>query len=143
MQDIINHPSHYADQGVVIEPIELTSRLPHPLASAYEYAIRAGKKEGSPELVDLKKARFWLNFYLDQGIWSEPDFTDRSLVFFLLHTFAQRHEIAKVMLDEIERKTSELLEFARKPMCERVPLAMLAYVEERIARIEGANHEKA
>ena len=143
MNDIINHPSHYADQGVTIEPIELTSRLPHALASAYEYAIRAGKKEGSPELVDLKKARFWLNFHIDQKIWAEMNGIELPLVFFLLQTFAQRHEIAKVMLKEIERKTTECLVSRDKPLYERIPCAMLAYVEERIARIEGANHEKA
>lgn len=138
MTDIINHPSHYADQGVMIEPIELTSRLPHPLASAYEYTIRAGKKEGSPELVDLQKARFWLKFFLDQGAWPGMDYSELPLMLFLIRAFAQRHEIAKVMLDEIECKISAFRTYADKPMYERIPLAMLSYVEERIAKLEGA-----
>ena len=142
--DIINHPSHYADQGVTIEPIELTSRLPHALASAYEYIIRAGKKEGQPEEVDLKKAQFWLNFYIDRELWSCTDLALFPLVLMLLRLFAQRHEIAKVMLAEIERKTSEFLICADKPLPERVARAMLTYVEERLSKLEkGDGHAQS
>lgn len=62
MTDMINRPSHYADAAVTInfEPVDLTERLPHPIASAVEYIIRAGRKESCPESVDLGKARWWL-----------------------------------------------------------------------------------
>lgn len=62
MSDLINHPSHYSQAAVTVrfEPADLTERLPHPIASAVEYILRAGKKEGCPEEVDLKKARWWL-----------------------------------------------------------------------------------
>lgn len=62
MTDMINSPSHYADAAVSItfEPVDLTERLPHPIASAVEYIIRAGRKESCPESVDLGKARWWL-----------------------------------------------------------------------------------
>lgn len=58
MTDNVNSPSHYARYRFECEPKDLTKFLPHPLASAIEYIIRAPFK-GS-ELEDLKKARFWL-----------------------------------------------------------------------------------
>ena len=58
MTDNVNHPSHYARYRFECEPKDLTKYLPHPLASAIEYIIRAPFK-GS-ELEDLQKARFWL-----------------------------------------------------------------------------------
>ena len=58
MTDNVNHPSHYARYRFECEPKDLTKFLPHPLASAIEYIIRAPFK-GS-ELEDLQKARFWL-----------------------------------------------------------------------------------
>ncbi len=58
MTDNVNHPDHYARFRFECEPKDLTKYLPHPLASAIEYIIRAPFK-GS-ELEDLKKARFWL-----------------------------------------------------------------------------------
>lgn len=58
MTDNVNSPSHYARYRFECEPKDLTKYLPHPLASAIEYIIRAPFK-GS-ELEDLQKARFWL-----------------------------------------------------------------------------------
>ena len=58
MTDNVNHPRHYARYRFECEPKDLTKFLPHPLASAIEYIIRAPFK-GS-ELEDLQKARFWL-----------------------------------------------------------------------------------
>ena len=145
MTDIINHPSHYADQGVTIEPIELTSRLPHPLASAYEYAIRAGKKEGSPEIVDLKKARFWLNFYIDNQLWWDDmrPLTTVPSVLLLLRMFARQHAIARVMVEAVEKQALAVDAIGRVSADECVVKAMLAYVEARISKLKGANHEKA
>ncbi len=65
MNDIINHPSHYTAAAVYFEPVDMTKHLPHPVASACEYLLRAGKKEGAPEDVDLKKASWWLNLCLN------------------------------------------------------------------------------
>lgn len=47
-----------------IEPIDITSRLPHPIASAVEYIVRAGHKFGQAEAVDLSKTRYWLNHWM-------------------------------------------------------------------------------
>ena len=68
--DNVNPPVHYARFRVTIEPKDLTKFLPHPLASAIEYIMRAPFK-GS-EIEDLKKAVFWLRELLNTSeLWSE------------------------------------------------------------------------
>lgn len=58
MTDNVNHPSHYERFRFTCEPKDFTKWLPHPLASAVEYIIRAPHKGN--ELEDLEKALFWL-----------------------------------------------------------------------------------
>lgn len=61
--DIINHPSHYVGQSVVIEPIDFCDMLPFCLGNALKYVFRAGHKDGASELQDLKKAQWYLERY--------------------------------------------------------------------------------
>nr|DAE90751.1 MAG TPA: nucelotide kinase [Caudoviricetes sp.] len=71
MTDAVNRPDHYARYRFECEPKDLTKFLPHPLASAIEYIIRAPFK-GS-ELEDLQKARFWLlEFVNTTEFWVVP-----------------------------------------------------------------------
>lgn len=58
MTDNVNSPDHYARFRFTCEPKDLTKHLPHPLASAIEYILRAPFKGN--ELEDLKKAVWWL-----------------------------------------------------------------------------------
>lgn len=58
--DIVNHPVHYVSQSIVIEPIDLYEKLPFCLGNALKYVFRAGHKDGSSELEDLKKALWYL-----------------------------------------------------------------------------------
>ena len=58
MTDNVNSPDHYARYRFECEPKDLTKYLPHPLASAIEYIIRAPFKGN--EIEDLRKACFWL-----------------------------------------------------------------------------------
>lgn len=58
MTDNVNSPDHYARFRFTCEPKDFTKFLPHPLASAIEYIIRAPFKGN--ELEDLSKAIFWL-----------------------------------------------------------------------------------
>lgn len=58
MADLINHPEHYERNRFTCEPKDLTKYLPHPLASAVEYILRAPYK--GTEETDLKKAVWWL-----------------------------------------------------------------------------------
>ena len=39
--DMVNHPSHYTACRIVLEPVDATELLPHPLASAVEYVLRS------------------------------------------------------------------------------------------------------
>lgn len=70
--DNVNSPAHYARFRVTIEPKDLTKFLPHPLASAIEYIMRAPFKGN--EIEDLKKAAFWLRELLNTPeLWSTQD----------------------------------------------------------------------
>lgn len=50
-------PAHYRHPSG-LEAIHISLHLPHPLASAFEYVWRAGKKESAFD--DLRKALEWL-----------------------------------------------------------------------------------
>lgn len=63
----VSHPSHYERFRVNFEPADISAKLPHPLASAFEYILRAPYKNGAE---DLRKAEWWLNKLLqDKDIW--------------------------------------------------------------------------
>lgn len=59
--DPVNHPSHYASGKIeVIEAIEDWG-LDFPCGNAVKYIARAGKKDKSKEVEDLKKAIWYIN----------------------------------------------------------------------------------
>jgi len=63
-EDPVNHPSHYTDGKIeVIDFIEDKS-LGFHLGNAIKYISRAGKKDASKTLEDLKKARWYLDRYI-------------------------------------------------------------------------------
>jgi hypothetical protein len=64
MKDMINHPDHYTYSS--IEPIEVIEdwNLPAHLSHTLKYMARAGKKDPSKTIEDLKKAEWWLNRYI-------------------------------------------------------------------------------
>lgn len=71
-EDKINHPSHYERSRFTCEPADLTSMLPHPIASAVEYIIRAPYKGTYRE--DMAKAVWWLKRSLEGNcnqLWDE------------------------------------------------------------------------
>lgn len=62
--DNINHPSHYTfGKFEVIDVIEDWDLNFH-LGNAVKYIARAGKKDGTTLLEDLKKAQFYLNRHI-------------------------------------------------------------------------------
>lgn len=63
-EDLVNHPKHYVANRISFEPVDVTAFLPHPLASAVEYVLRAPFK-GQEEL-DLEKAVWWLTYFADK-----------------------------------------------------------------------------
>lgn len=64
--DPVNHPAHYTMGRIeVIEAIEDWS-LPYHLGNAVKYIARAGRKDKSKEIEDLKKARWYLDRYISK-----------------------------------------------------------------------------
>lgn len=59
LNDPVNRPAHYLKAAIVVEPIELTSRLDSCLGQALQYVLRAPLKGN--EVEDLEKAIFYLN----------------------------------------------------------------------------------
>lgn len=61
MADMINHPAHYNHSE--IEPIKAIEawNLGFHLGNVIKYIARAGHKDPSKEIEDLKKARFYLD----------------------------------------------------------------------------------
>ena len=61
MKDPIN-PSHYSAPGVLgAELIDFIDHLPFARGNAIKYVFRAGRKDASTELEDLKKAQWLIN----------------------------------------------------------------------------------
>ena len=58
----VDHPSHYGGAGNPYEAIQVIEswRLGFSLGNAVKYISRAGKKDGETELVDLEKAKWYL-----------------------------------------------------------------------------------
>jgi hypothetical protein len=59
--DIVNHPPHYTFGGIeVIDAIEAWS-LGFALGNAVKYIARAGRKDPTKTIEDLKKARWYVD----------------------------------------------------------------------------------
>lgn len=59
-EDVVNHPKHYTDGKIeVIEFIE-DKNLGFCLGNAVKYIARAGKKDPTKEVEDLKKAEWYI-----------------------------------------------------------------------------------
>lgn len=59
--DPVNHPAHYCDGGIETLDFIIAKKLDFFLGQVCKYISRAGKKDPSKELEDLKKAQFYLN----------------------------------------------------------------------------------
>lgn len=66
--DAVNHPAHYT-QGK-IEVIDFIADMgfakEFSLGNTIKYIARAGAKDPAKELEDLKKARWYLDYYIKQ-----------------------------------------------------------------------------
>ena len=64
----VNHPSHYGGQDSVYEVIKVIDAwdLGFSLGNTVKYISRAGKKDPSKEIEDLKKAMFYLQHHIEQ-----------------------------------------------------------------------------
>lgn len=60
MSDPVNHPSHYQHHNGV-ECIQVVEHMNFCRGNAIKYIWRAGEKDPTKELEDLKKARWYLD----------------------------------------------------------------------------------
>lgn len=67
VREAINHPAHYGGD-TTYEAIKVIDawELGFSLGNAVKYICRAGKKDSSAELEDLKKARWYLDHRIQQ-----------------------------------------------------------------------------
>lgn len=59
--DPVNHPSHYTDRVPGIECIDVVENFDFCLGNVIKYIWRAGLKDPTKEIEDLKKARWLLD----------------------------------------------------------------------------------
>lgn len=59
--DAVNHPSHYNADPSGIECIEIVRHRNFNIGNAFKYLWRAGLKDGSEDVEDLKKAIWYIN----------------------------------------------------------------------------------
>jgi Protein of unknwon function (DUF3310) len=65
VHDEVNHPAHYRlANGAQV--IDVTENLSFNRGNAVKYICRAGNKDGTDELTDLHKARWYLNREIDR-----------------------------------------------------------------------------
>ena len=63
MKDMINHPDHYTQAGVMLEPIDVLRYAPFDLGNCLKYILRAGHK--NDKLEDLEKAERYLEWAME------------------------------------------------------------------------------
>jgi hypothetical protein len=61
----IDHPCHYTKGKYEVWDVLVDWELPYLLATAVKHIARAGHKKGNPLLKDLRKARNYLNKYIE------------------------------------------------------------------------------
>lgn len=68
MKESINHPAHYGGADNTYEAIKVieTWQLDFCLGNVVKYISRAGKKDPTKELEDLKKAAWYLDRRIQQ-----------------------------------------------------------------------------
>lgn len=64
----VNHPAHYGGAGNAYEAIEVIQAwgLGFCLGNTVKYICRAGKKSAEMEIQDLEKARWYLDYFIQQ-----------------------------------------------------------------------------
>lgn len=75
-EDLVNHPKHYAEQAVSVEPIDVLQFAPFDLGNTLKYVIRS-KHKGN-ELQDLEKALFYVGC-ADKNIFASKNGDGRYL----------------------------------------------------------------
>lgn len=61
MNDVVNHPPHYAAHPSGVECIDVVEYMNFCRGNALKYIWRAGQKNAATEIEDLEKARWYLD----------------------------------------------------------------------------------
>ncbi len=61
VKDMVNHPPHYTSDPSGVECIQITRHRNFNIGNAIKYLWRAGIKDDSRQVEDLKKAIFYIN----------------------------------------------------------------------------------
>ena len=61
MTDLVNHPPHYGSHPSGVECIRIVEHMTFNVGNAMKYLWRAGLKDGTTEIEDLKKAAWYVN----------------------------------------------------------------------------------
>lgn len=61
INDVVNYPSHYTDGKIEVINFIEDKGLNYHRGNAVKYIARAGKKDKSKEIEDLRKAVWYLN----------------------------------------------------------------------------------
>lgn len=64
--DPVNHPKHYTFGKIEVIDVLEDWQLPYHLGCVVKYVARAGKKDPTKKLEDLKKAQWYLNRYIEK-----------------------------------------------------------------------------
>jgi hypothetical protein len=59
--DRVDHPNHYKQHPSGVECITVVEHMTFSLGNAVKYIWRAGLKDGSTQLEDLRKARWYIS----------------------------------------------------------------------------------
>ena len=75
MTDMVNHPPHYTSDASGVECIEITRHRNFNVGNAIKYLWRAGIKDDSKQIEDLKKAIFYINDEINrlEGLYGEKE----------------------------------------------------------------------
>ena len=63
--DPVNHPAHYTAGKIEVIDFLEDQRFPFHLANAVKYISRAGKKDKTKTVEDLRKAIWYINRYIN------------------------------------------------------------------------------
>jgi len=57
--DMVNHPAHYTSHPSGVECVTITEHMDFLIGNVVKYAWRAGLKDGTAKLTDLKKCLWY------------------------------------------------------------------------------------
>ena len=67
----VSHPSHYTDTKIEVIDFIVDKKFDFCLGNAIKYICRAGKKDPTKTIEDLRKAIQYINFEIDKVLGGE------------------------------------------------------------------------